>query len=78
MESQHNLARVAMALAVLAGDGLPDLTSRGTGNCNRRNHYCGADDNGGRPIEAPARPGRNAPCPCGSRRKFKACCLGRD
>jgi len=24
------------------------------------------------------RPGRNDPCPCGSGRKYKSCCLGRD
>jgi hypothetical protein len=29
----------------------------------------------GRPA---ARPGRNDPCPCGSGRKFKKCCLGKD
>ena len=27
------------------------------------------------PIRLPDRPGRNAPCPCGSNRKFKVCCL---
>ncbi len=25
-----------------------------------------------------ARPGRNAPCPCGSGRKFKKCCMGKQ
>ncbi|MBO6850712.1 MAG: SEC-C domain-containing protein [Marinobacter sp.] len=25
--------------------------------------------------EGPLKPGRNDPCPCGSGRKFKACCL---
>ena len=24
------------------------------------------------------KPGRNDPCPCGSGRKYKSCCLGRD
>ncbi|HLG53819.1 MAG TPA: SEC-C metal-binding domain-containing protein [Vicinamibacterales bacterium] len=24
------------------------------------------------------RPGRNEPCPCGSGRKYKQCCLGKD
>ncbi len=23
-------------------------------------------------------PGRNSPCPCGSGRKYKQCCLGRE
>jgi hypothetical protein len=23
-------------------------------------------------------PGRNDPCPCGSGKKYKQCCLGRD
>ncbi|MDJ0764248.1 MAG: SEC-C metal-binding domain-containing protein [Myxococcota bacterium] len=35
-----------------------------------------------RPIPKPVRTdpkvGRNAPCPCGSGRKFKKCCLGKD
>lgn len=26
----------------------------------------------------PARPGRNEPCPCGSGRKYKQCCLPKD
>lgn len=26
----------------------------------------------------PARPGRNEPCPCGSGRKYKQCCLPND
>ncbi|MBI5462149.1 MAG: SEC-C domain-containing protein [Gammaproteobacteria bacterium] len=26
------------------------------------------------PATSPAKPGRNAPCPCGSGRKFKQCC----
>jgi preprotein translocase subunit SecA len=26
------------------------------------------------PLRVEARVGRNAPCPCGSRRKFKMCC----
>ncbi len=29
-----------------------------------------------RPVPARPKPGRNAPCPCGSGRKFKQCCLG--
>jgi hypothetical protein len=31
-----------------------------------------------KPVRAAAKPGRNAPCPCGSGRKFKKCCLRRD
>ena len=29
----------------------------------------------GEPQEGVLKPGRNEPCPCGSGRKFKACCL---
>ena len=29
-----------------------------------------------RPIRAEPRTGRNTPCPCGSGRKYKKCCLG--
>jgi hypothetical protein len=29
-------------------------------------------------VRALPQPGRNAPCPCGSGRKFKKCCLGKD
>jgi len=29
----------------------------------------------GQPHEGILKPGRNDPCPCGSGRKFKACCL---
>ncbi len=28
--------------------------------------------------KAPARPGRNEPCHCGSGRKYKHCCLEKD
>lgn len=79
--AEHNrrsAAAILGALAIMAGDGLPGLMPRGTGNQNRRNHYCGADANGGKPIEAPDRPGRNSRCPCGSGKKFKACCLKGD
>ena len=31
-----------------------------------------------KPVRALPQPGRNAPCPCGSGRKFKKCCLGKD
>jgi len=30
------------------------------------------------PGDRHGRPGRNDPCPCGSGRKYKRCCLGRD
>jgi len=30
------------------------------------------------PARRPFGPGRNAPCPCGSGRKYKKCCLGRE
>ncbi len=32
----------------------------------------------GEAREYPLHPERNAPCPCGSGRKFKKCCLGRS
>ena len=31
-----------------------------------------------KPVRAAPKPGRNDPCPCGSGRKFKKCCLGKD
>ncbi len=30
------------------------------------------------PITADAQPGRNDPCPCGSGKKFKKCCYGKE
>jgi uncharacterized protein YchJ len=30
------------------------------------------------PIEAKAEPGRNDPCPCGSGKKYKKCCWGKE
>lgn len=30
-----------------------------------------------RPVEPLYRAGRNNPCPCGSGKKFKKCCIGR-
>ena len=30
------------------------------------------------PIRAPIKVGRNDPCPCGSGRKYKRCCLGAE
>jgi len=30
------------------------------------------------PVHSFPRPGRNDPCPCGSGRKFKKCCLGKE
>ena len=29
-------------------------------------------------VQSEARPGRNEPCRCGSGRKYKHCCLGKD
>ena len=29
-------------------------------------------------VQIEARPGRNEPCRCGSGRKYKHCCLGKD
>jgi len=31
-----------------------------------------------KPVRATAQPGRNDPCPCGSGRKFKKCCLNKN
>lgn len=31
-----------------------------------------------KPLRTIPQPGRNAPCPCGSGRKFKKCCLGKE
>lgn len=30
------------------------------------------------PVHVAPRPGRNEPCPCGSGRKYKHCCLAKD
>jgi uncharacterized protein YchJ len=30
------------------------------------------------PIEANPEPGRNDPCPCGSGKKYKKCCWGKE
>jgi hypothetical protein len=30
------------------------------------------------PLHVAPKPGRNAPCPCGSGKKYKKCCLGKD
>jgi uncharacterized protein YecA (UPF0149 family) len=30
------------------------------------------------PIESDAAPGRNDPCPCGSGKKYKKCCQGKQ
>ncbi len=29
------------------------------------------------PVKAERKPGRNAPCPCGSGKKYKKCCMGK-
>jgi hypothetical protein len=31
-----------------------------------------------KPVRAARQPGRNDPCPCGSGKKYKKCCLGKD
>src|SRR4051794_4469177 len=31
-----------------------------------------------KPRDEMSRPQRNDPCPCGSGKKYKACCIGRD
>ena len=41
----------------------------------RKYHYAGA---GAPAVRAPARPGRNEPCPCGSGKKYKRCCGAED
>jgi hypothetical protein len=47
-----------------------------------REPYEVEDDFGNAPVQTVVRPGpkigRNDPCPCGSGRKYKKCCLGKD
>ena len=47
-----------------------------------REPYEVEDDFGNAPVQTVVRPGpkigRNEPCPCGSGRKYKKCCLGKD
>jgi SEC-C motif len=42
------------------------------GRSRRENHRSSSEGSGVR------RPGRNDPCPCGSGKKYKRCCLGRE
>lgn len=40
--------------------------------------YTRAVRQGPAPVRSEAKVGRNDPCPCGSGRKYKACCLGKS
>jgi hypothetical protein len=60
-----------------------DLEVRFTLPYEAYSHFEIDDDGPAQPVAAPAgragpKPGRNAPCPCGSGRKYKKCCLARD
>lgn len=52
---------------------LPGCTPRNSIliEANKRSKVRGAHQ----PVRIEARPGRNEPCPCGSGKKFKRCCL---
>jgi preprotein translocase subunit SecA len=44
-----------------------------------RGAQVGAEEEATRkPVAVSKQPGRNAPCPCGSGRKYKKCCMGKD
>ncbi len=43
-----------------------------------RGGQVGADEGTRKPIRVEKQPGRNAPCPCGSGKKYKKCCMVRE
>ncbi len=43
-----------------------------------REDHAGPPDEGPVTLRAGKEPGRNDPCPCGSGKKYKKCCLGKD
>lgn len=74
--------RMMLAALVLAGGPAPrirDLPSKVPFRAGRPRHVEGpADGYGWRSAGMPTiRCGRNEPCPCGSGRKFKRCCIGK-
>ena len=51
------------------------------GNASRSIRYEGVDeerDNGGAAVTSAPRVSRNDPCPCGSGKKYKKCCINKD
>lgn len=42
------------------------------------NSQDGAEHNFRRPLEATPKPSRNSLCPCGSEKKYKACCMRKE
>ena len=72
-KSRRELNRSAMSMlaiaAALGASGVPDVGSSGVGPGKRTRFYY--------PQRPLYRAGRNEPCPCGSGRKFKRCCLGK-
>lgn len=63
----------ALVVAAAAKEGRPELRK----TLDEAMADLGARDGGPRAPEAAARPaaGRNDPCPCGSGKKYKKCCL---
>ena len=43
----------------------------------RLRRYCRDQDRPGRQLVNVAKVGRNDPCPCGSKKKFKSCCMSK-
>ncbi len=57
---------------------VPARGTRGAGETAMSASMARLPESTPRPLNAPpVRPGRNDPCPCGSGRKYKRCCLGR-
>jgi hypothetical protein len=61
------MSAVAAVLAAGIGGPVPKLSDVGPGKRSRLFY----------PERPLYRAGRNEPCPCGSGRKFKKCCLGK-
>lgn len=61
------LSAAAMTMASNACQAPMDFPGHGAGKRSRLR----------RPDEPRYRAGRNEPCPCGSGKKFKRCCLGK-
>ena len=66
--NQGAMSMLAIA-AALGGSGVPDVGSSDVGPGKRTRFYY--------PQQPLYHAGRNEPCPCGSGRKFKKCCLGK-
>lgn len=56
---------------------VPDLTERYRQACEACQGAADHPPETGGPVDSPRDPGRNDPCPCGSGRKYKRCCLDR-